>query len=571
MKLILRDYLLSLKEDGELDAFITRLIRELDLIPITTPQRGRQYGVDIAAVGPDFEDPQQKQTLFLFVVKQGNITRANWDAAETGVRPTLNDILDTYLVTHMPVDYKDYPVKIILTTNGEIKSNAYTSWVNFTNQNTKNGITFQFWGTDKLADLSEKVQFSESLFPESVYALMRKTLVLLDANEYDYHHFYQLVNEILSHKITGKNENLKKIRLINTCYAIITNWSVNENNTKPAVIIGERVTLLLWEWLIKSSSIHEEPDIMLEYIHLVNQKVSIDKIYFERVKDSFLVENGLAYVHSMDHTLYALTCYEQIGIIASIGFTRLWRADLFSNNTAVIEQAQYDFYEAQIIAQYLAHLIHNNSGSLYPKFDEHCIEINLALMFLWTMERYEDAKHWLTQLIHYVYYNFRFKGFVPLFVTDYEELAEMEAVNNETLPKSSIFLTTLIDWSVIMKQVGLYEQLKQIITENFPDVNLQMWFPDRTTEEVFYQKNAMPTGNTKVSIAQHKRILDYEMEMAEENTLFPNEDFMSYLKEGFYFLGPLAFRHYRTYVFPNYYRRLLKTNFCFNKAEGLGQ
>ena len=153
MKLVLRDYLLSLKEDGELDAFIVRLIRELDLIPLTIPQRGRQYGVDISAVGPDFDKANHEQTLFLFVIKQGNITRANWDAVETGVRTTLNEILDVYLVNHVPIECKTYPVKIVLSTNGEIKSNVWTNWVNYTNQNSKSGISFEFWGTDKLADL----------------------------------------------------------------------------------------------------------------------------------------------------------------------------------------------------------------------------------------------------------------------------------------------------------------------------------------------------------------------------------------------------------------------------------
>jgi hypothetical protein len=141
MKSILRDYLLSLREDGELDAFVVRLIRELDLIPFSTPQRGRQHGVDVAAAGPDFENPSKQLTVFLFVIKQGNITRTNWDAAETGVRSTLNEILDIYLVTLIPDEYKHLPVKIILITNGEIKQTAWINWVNYTKQHSKEKLS----------------------------------------------------------------------------------------------------------------------------------------------------------------------------------------------------------------------------------------------------------------------------------------------------------------------------------------------------------------------------------------------------------------------------------------------
>ena len=401
---------------------------------------------------------------------------------------------------------------------------------------------------------------------------MRKTLVLLDANEYDYHHFYQLVTDVLSSRITGKNENLKKIRLLCTCYAIITNWSINEKNTKPAIVIGERLLLFIWEWLVKESVV-KEAEIISEYISLINQKIEIDKVYFEKVKDSFLVENGLAYTGLMDHTQYALICYEQIGLISTFGLTKLWLADLLSNFPNTASRAAYEFYETQIISNYLCHLILNNSGSLYPKFDEHCIEINLAFILLYNTERYQEAIQWLTRLIHYVYYNLRFYKFLPLFTTDYEKLAEIDSKKDDNIedPKSSILLTTLIEWCIILKQRKLYQELQEIISQNTPNVNLQLWFPDNETENKFYKDDGMSTGNTKVSIKIPKNSFEYEMEMAEERALFTQDEDLTFMKEGYYFLGALAFRHYRTYVFPNYYRQFLETNFCFNRAEKVAE
>ncbi len=59
MKLILTDYIASLKEDRELDSLLQDLLREYDFEIIYGPQKGvRQYGVDIYAVGLDADDNQ---------------------------------------------------------------------------------------------------------------------------------------------------------------------------------------------------------------------------------------------------------------------------------------------------------------------------------------------------------------------------------------------------------------------------------------------------------------------------------------------------------------------------------
>jgi hypothetical protein len=83
MKLLLSDYVGSLKERGELDAILPDLLSELGFHVISRPAIGAvQRGVDIAAVRRD-QDGERK--LFLFSVKAGDLTRAEWDA---GVRAT---------------------------------------------------------------------------------------------------------------------------------------------------------------------------------------------------------------------------------------------------------------------------------------------------------------------------------------------------------------------------------------------------------------------------------------------------------------------------------------------------
>jgi hypothetical protein len=94
MKLVFRQYLASLKERKELDAVLPDLLSELGYTVISRPTIGtRQYGVDAAAVGRDADG---RRKLFLFSIKQGDLTRADWDGSPQALRSSINDILDVH-------------------------------------------------------------------------------------------------------------------------------------------------------------------------------------------------------------------------------------------------------------------------------------------------------------------------------------------------------------------------------------------------------------------------------------------------------------------------------------------
>lgn len=70
MKIILKEYLASLKERKELDSSVLpNLLAEIGLEVLNLPMLGtRQYGVDIAAVGQVAGEDQER---FLSVLHQG--------------------------------------------------------------------------------------------------------------------------------------------------------------------------------------------------------------------------------------------------------------------------------------------------------------------------------------------------------------------------------------------------------------------------------------------------------------------------------------------------------------------
>ncbi len=569
MKLVLSDYIASLKEDLELDTFTVNLLKELDIIPLTVPQRGRQHGVDIAAVGPDFDNPIQSETLFLIAVKRGDISRATWNTGVNAVRSTLDEIKDVYINACIPDKYKNFSKKIVLVSNGSINQNVNIDWVGYTRTNSTDRITYDFWGIDKLILLAEKSQFTESLFPKDVQSLLRKSLALLDLVEYDYRHFYALLNKLLvADDSLSKKSTIKKLRLINSCLSIVFYWAEGYNNVKPALVIGERVLLNTWNWLRKNS-FSQDPDIIIEYLAILKTKSQIDFNLFLKVKDVYLIEDGLAFTGHMEHTEYCLLTYEQIGIISTIGLTKLWYAEIgMYQQDELFQNSLYQFQDAEVIADFLCHLINNNPSSLYPKFDEHSIDINLAMILLYETGRFETAAKWLGGLINYLSLNYSLYGFFPLWITDYKKLAELAGTREQCPPESSILITVLAEWCLILRQYDMYYNLRYISNDLVKGVNLQLWKPDKETEETFYIKNTMhDSGESKVSIVLHKNVREYLMEMTEERSLWTDESEMSFFKQGVPFIGYLAFRHFRTYVFPIFWRQFLNSPFCFNRPE----
>ena len=179
MKLIIKDYLLQLKEKDELDLLLCDLLLQKGYITDTIPKTGnRQYGVDIQA--------HINNTLLLCVVKQGNINRKVWCADQNSVEQSLNEILNVYLRNLTPRD-QNRDINIVVVTNGVLEETVKLDWAGYVDRNRIwNGkkIDYDFWGIDKLVGFVEKYLFDEYLFTSDLQAAMRKALYFIGEPDY---------------------------------------------------------------------------------------------------------------------------------------------------------------------------------------------------------------------------------------------------------------------------------------------------------------------------------------------------------------------------------------------------
>ena len=558
MKLLIRDYLAKLKESQELEILVADLLLNMGIEPLSKPQRGvRQDGVDIAAVGTDPDDNKRK--LFLITIKAGDITRSNWNGNSTAVRPSLDEIKDVYLTRRVDSAHRNLPKKVILCCGGELKQEVDTNWKGYTEKSGQNGeLEYGLWTGDTLALLIEKHFLNEHLFPIENRSLMRKALALLDQNEQEPVFFYQLVDQILQTN-TSQNlykEQLKTLRLVNLCLGVVAKWSLDVGNTRPALLCAERALLRTWDFL-REYNLLDKREVLEAYARLYEEYLAAALAYAKRIHPECLIRDGLTIFSSWAEVLeYPLRTFEAIGFISTLGINH---AFCFG------ETADEGHKESAHMASHtLAELIRNNPAATAPPYDSHAIELALGLLLLFMTGRTDVALAWMEKLTVRISSAYSIGGQFPIGSDSYEDLIDLElgqTTSKQRRMRLSTIIPTIAEWYAIIGNQEYYEAFRQAVIGVREDVNLQLWYPDDTTEGMLYRENAAyDTGTmcTSINLPENIEVLRENMRVwFKDQTVFSE---LSCIKYGFVALGLVAGRHFRTPIIPAYWQKLVSNS-----------
>ena len=554
MRFLLSEYINLLKEDKELDTLLTDLLVGMKFTTISKPMKGRQFGVDISAVGIDPEDGIKK--VFLLAVKQGNLTRTTWDGNVNAIRSTLNQIKDTYIPISLTTNLKKLPIKIIVSTNGVRNQNVLSDWTQYVEQNTTDTIEYDFWGTGEISAMLDDYLINEKLFPQEYQSLLRKSLVFLELPDYDLQHFYALIQQILEKQPKQKRHILKKLRLVRLCLNILYKWSQDNNNLKPSIYASERSLLLTWHFIQEGNHL-EKSYVREEFYKIHSLKRTIGVNYFNKVVEHYKVEHSI-YKYSRNSLEYSLNVWEEIGIIAIIGLTEIqeFRIHYREGNE---EQAQTYYQSALSISNGLCLFIQNNPPSKYPEYDVHSIEIALALNLMNFTRNFDPAKKWISEMTLGFNNNYKLNKFFPLFRKSYEKLADIHNGEEECDVQSSMIIPILAEYALVFNDEDLYKFVRKISTELFTDLNLQIWFPLKEMEnKICIQDYSHGEGTTKHSVTLYEDAEEYKKEMVSEMELFGLEKDFKIFKHSFDIVAHVASRHYKSQPFPLTWRVFMK-------------
>jgi hypothetical protein len=550
MRLIILEYLSMLKESKELDSLLVILLQSMDIEVISKPViGGRQFGVDVAAVGKDPEDGVKK--LFLFVVKQGNINRSNWNNKPQDARQSIDEILDVYLKSHVEKKYSKLPVSVILCFNGSMEQTIQANWAGYVKNRNKKKIKISSWDIDKLSSFIKENLMNEFLFPEVIQKEIRKTLALIDLNEYDLSNFYNIIDKILLVDNKTVKNNLKSLRLLNLCINIVYKWAEENGNLKPALIASERLILKVFSWMNKKGYIKNKI-IVKEFQNIHVSYTKISSSYFTKIQNHCFVQDAL-FPHGggAEEIEYPLITFEQIGIIATIGLNYLNCYNL-TKDKRFLRSAIY-------VSNGLSGLIINNKSSFNALYDGHIIDITLGLLLFYHTKRFKEANYWIEEIFIYLVNSIVLRKRFPILSDSYDELIFIETGYSICKMESSTLIPILAEWSVVLKNQQLYNFIKEQINTHFKDIDMQIWYPEDDVESYLFDDNVLfNCGTMRTSIEFPENYDDFVLQTKEEIDVEIDYNNLQINKSNYPILGLIASRHYRSQVFPYNWRKIIK-------------
>lgn len=488
MKALIRDYLGSLRERGELDAVLPDLLSELGFTVLSRPQRGTtQRGVDIAAISPEKDGGR---TLFLFCVKPGDLTRQEWNVGEQAVRPSLDEIFDAYLPNRVPKAYRDLPVVICLAIGGVIREQVQELWTGYTAQKTTDKVSFVCWNGDEMADLLLRGILREELLPKELRSSFQKAVAMVDAPDVSFAHYARLTAQLRQMGQVNNKARVRAARQINICLWILYVWARDVGNVDAPYRASELALLAVWE-LIKpliGKRTAEAKQLTQALAHVSDLHIYILKEYIdEKIAPHAEVEHGLTMAVGSSAAIdISLALFEVLGRLSLLGIWVSWLAERSKPKLAATMREQVQGYVEIGIK-----VIQSNPTLLLPATDEQATDIGLFI-FLWLRSGSGAAglSDWLAQMVHRFDYTIRTRGRYPCATADYQDLASHPRDRSdpyfEEMTGASTFVPLLAVWLYGTGMQDQYDRLVQVVREKLAHCTLQLWIPDATSEDHLY-------------------------------------------------------------------------------------
>ncbi len=563
MKLVIAEFLRTLKERDELDRLLPDLLVEMGYVPLARPQTGnRQFGVDLAVRG---KDPRSGiDELLLAVIKKGDIGRAEWDGGEQSVRQSINEILDVYLKSHVEPQDKGKNVHIVVVANGELKQVVQSSWCGFI-ADVQSRASVEFWGVDQLAELIETYLLDEHVFRDEDRKQLRRALALSGDRDYDRRDLHRLFLRTLGLSTSGELETtqktgkalLKALRIVSLSAHAFASWALAEGDAKQGLRGMERA--LLWSWhRLQLSDDATRKDAMAEAFGMLWKGYLVAcKNYFERVQPHCYTEDALL-GYGGDSSELSVIAFDLVGTLATIGLSQIL--------VTSADKAEFEVRlgHAQIVANALASLIGNNGICSSPCLDRHSQDITLALMLLVLSDHVDDATNWLQRLVRNVDYSYKAKKYVPICTDSLDDLPEKSGWNgeqaSERLMDTSWTLATLAGWSAILDQDDRYVLLAKECRESYPGICVQLWHPDEALyKHLYFHQAQFDCGASEAPIDLPERAVAWRDHirtiLASDQTAIAEASPAAHA--GIPVLDLIACRHFSTPVAPVFWYRFV--------------
>lgn len=554
MKLILKQYLASLKERSELDAILPDLLSEIGLNVFVRPMRGtNEYGVDVAAVG---KLPNESEKVYLFSVKSGNLTRSTWNGEpDQSLRPSLESIIDSYIPHRLPPEHCGKPIVICICFGGDIQTNIRQEISGYLNRNTTEDLTFEEWNGDKLSDLILKYLLKEDLLPKNWQSMLRKSLALLDEPNSSKKHFQNLIRAISENTKNNKKSVINTINKINLCLWILFSWCREEDNLEASYLSAEHSILIAWEVM---KELNSNGAVLKAYENLLYTYHTISNQYLDKCLIPYT-----DIPHGISHAVFS-QCPIDLNIrlfdfLSRLSINGIWLLNELSQSYLEPSSTELDLEKQQSIesrideiTKAIRNLITSNPLLCSPYCDEQAIDITMAYYLLSQDSRNDEfVVLWIERIIERTTFAFVSNGMYVTTNKKYEGLLDHRENKSNTskgndykekATNASVLYPVLAVISELCGATDSNETLYEFSNENLSHCTLQYWYPGSDSEQHIYKNSAnhgLTTTNFKLSSEEVIRHIKSEIGHSDYYL------HLSAVERGLHPLVITACRHYR--------------------------
>lgn len=562
MKVIIREYLASLRERDELDAILPDLLSELGYTILSRPGRGTtQFGVDFAAIG----GPDDERKVYLFSIKGGDLTRTDWHSVPQGLRASLDSIQDGYVPHRIPVRYRHLKVVICVCFGGELKESVQSEVHSYTAKRQTDELAFEIWDGEHIAELLLKGVLREKLLPTEQQSSFRKAVALVDEPDAAFGHFKQLVRQLVARGKTSPKAGVTAARQINIALWILYVWGRSVGNLEAPYRASELAVLAGWEILrsrmgkksATATATARAVDQLIK-LHLDISGLFLNKVVLPHADKLHALSFSVPSSSPLDINLKLFDLLGRLGIWGLWSYWILERAGDAAPALAREELAS--------IANKGLELIRNNPTLGLPVSDYQTTDIAVFLMF-WAYAGgdIEDVRRWLAEIVGRYNFAIMTGGAYPCTLHDYADLAlhpvEASEAYLKEVTEGSTLIPFLSAWVAAVGETSAAAELVKLVARDLPHCTLQTWMPDAATEDALYMGGSQHgVALSSLPLTESgKELIGLLQKEIERDTECDELSAMAY---GLWPLAIMAFRYHHLPIPPQFWVPILSPSFA---------
>lgn len=562
MKPIIREYLASLKERGELDAILPDLLSELGYTVFSRPSRGtRQFGVDVAAIGPHGDD-----RVYLFSIKRGDLTRAQWnDGSDQALRPSLDEIFDAYIPNHLPPEHRGKKIVICPCFGGGVQEAAHEAFYGYMKRKETDTVKFSVWNGDLIASYLEEGLLREGLLSLEMRSSLRKAIAMSDEPEASFSHFVHLVDAIAKQaKDTSDLKRLTAARQISISLWMIFVWAREQGNLESTYLASEYVLLNVWDFakeqLAAGTKASEDMGLILfelEDLHFLIWEEFVGKKILPHTGKLHAISAAVRTASPLDINL---TLFAIVGRVALYGLWQVW-VDRRSGDLPMAYNGRSPAPRIDELAEKLCLLVANNPALLTPVSESQTTDLALGFMFLAVHGKHlVDLQVWVSEVVKRANFAYRSRWRYPCTLYDYADLVNHPQSDKEgyfeEVTQGSVLLPTLAFWAALFGDADALHVLARLKKDVLPHCSIQFWLPDKSSEIGLWrgQDNHGAAFLDIPLVSEGQTVLNYILKECGSSTPFSE---LSAIQQGFWPLVLVACRHHRLPIPPQFFSRLI--------------